>query len=113
MTKAPTPWMSWLPQMLRQSNRPSAIWNRKRAYKNQTRYTPRPILLGLSPIALVLLALTRPPAAFAGGFFLYELGTPDVGLASAGYELVSAKVVPPNWSFTWLHTKESPAGNTL
>jgi FkbM family methyltransferase len=34
-------------------------------------------------------------------------------LASAGYELVSAKVVPPNWSFTWLHTKESPAGNTL
>jgi hypothetical protein len=24
-------------------------------------------------------------------------------LAAAGYELVSAKVVPPNWSFTWLY----------
>jgi FkbM family methyltransferase len=33
-------------------------------------------------------------------------------LHGAGYELVSAKVVPPNWSFTWLHTSESPVGNT-
>ena len=24
-------------------------------------------------------------SALAGGFFLYEVGTPDVGLASAGY----------------------------
>ena len=40
-------------------------------------------------IALALLALTRPPAALAGGFFLYELGTPDVGLASAGAELIA------------------------
>jgi hypothetical protein len=31
------------------------------------------------------LALAALPAADAGGFYLYELGTPDVGLASAGW----------------------------
>ena len=36
-------------------------------------------------ITLGLLALEPPCTAFAGGFFLYEIGTPDVGLASAGY----------------------------
>jgi long-chain fatty acid transport protein len=40
-------------------------------------------------IAVVLLSLlaiaAMPPKALAGGFFLYEVGTPDVGLASAGY----------------------------
>jgi long-chain fatty acid transport protein len=40
-------------------------------------------LLAIAIIAVALTALTRPAAA--GGFFLYELGTPDVGLASAGY----------------------------
>src|SRR5690242_21781005 len=40
-------------------------------------------LLALAMIAVAL--ATRPPPVRAGGFFLYELGTPDVGLASAGY----------------------------
>src|SRR5262249_19867446 len=39
--------------------------------------------------AVALLSLIAiagmPPKALAGGFFLYEVGTPDVGLASAGY----------------------------
>ncbi|HYL57367.1 MAG TPA: outer membrane protein transport protein [Candidatus Acidoferrales bacterium] len=34
--------------------------------------------------ALIVVAMA-PGAAFAGGLFLYEIGTPDVGLASAGY----------------------------
>src|SRR5579875_1250733 len=36
-------------------------------------------------LAISLLMTWRPGSALAGGFFLYEMGTPDVGLASAGY----------------------------
>jgi long-chain fatty acid transport protein len=61
-------------------------------------------LLGFGAIVLALLALTRPPAAFAGGFFLYELGTPDVGLASAGY---AARAQDASTAFT------NPAGMTM
>ncbi len=47
-----------------------------------TRIRPA-LLLGVAAAVLVLAAYV--PSARAGGFFLYELGTPDVGLASAGY----------------------------
>ncbi len=60
--------------------------------------------LGFGVIAMALLALTRPPAAVAGGFFLYELGTPDVGLASAGY---AARAQDASTVFT------NPAGMTM
>ncbi|MEJ0091147.1 MAG: hypothetical protein WDM80_15565 [Limisphaerales bacterium] len=37
-------------------------------------------------IAVILTgAMLVPQAVFAGGLSLYEIGTPDVGLASAGY----------------------------
>ena len=40
-------------------------------------------------VAIIILWLSAavgvPERALAGGFFLYEIGTPDVGLASAGY----------------------------
>ena len=42
----------------------------------------------LAPLAsaiVLLVAAMAPGAALAGGFFLYEIGTPDVGFASAGY----------------------------
>jgi long-chain fatty acid transport protein len=45
-----------------------------------------------------------PGAASAGGFFLYEVGTPDVGLASAGY---AARAQDASTAFT------NPAGMTL
>jgi long-chain fatty acid transport protein len=35
--------------------------------------------------AIMLLAFLGAPQAWAGGFFNYEIGTPDLGLASAGY----------------------------
>jgi long-chain fatty acid transport protein len=44
---------------------------------------------GRELITIVFVALltveSLPQKAFGGGFFLYEIGTPDVGLASAGY----------------------------
>ncbi|MBV8773700.1 MAG: outer membrane protein transport protein [Deltaproteobacteria bacterium] len=42
---------------------------------------------GIVALALVCFTVVAGSAgtAFAGGFFLYEIGTPDVGLASAGY----------------------------
>ena len=43
-------------------------------------------------------------SALAGGFFLYELGTPDVGLASAGY---AARAQDPSTVFT------NPAGMAM
>jgi len=43
-------------------------------------------------------------SAFAGGFFLYEIGTPDVGLASAGY---AARAQDASTVFT------NPAGMTM
>ncbi len=74
------------------------------AHKNQTRFTPIPLLLGIGAIALALLAITPTTTAFAGGFFLYELGTPDVGLASAGY---AARAQDASTVFT------NPAGMTM
>ena len=35
--------------------------------------------------AAVILGLAANQAAYAGGIELYEIATPDVGLASAGY----------------------------
>jgi hypothetical protein len=62
--------------MRTQSNRSLAISNKvKMANENEARLTRISRLLGFSAIALALLALTRPPAALVGGFFLYELGT--------------------------------------
>jgi len=72
--------------------------------KNQARLMGILRLLGFGAIALALLALIRPSAAFAGGFFLYELGTPDVGLASAGY---AARAQDATTVFT------NPAGMTM
>jgi long-chain fatty acid transport protein len=48
---------------------------------------PRRIRSGIIALSLVCSFVVSglPQKAFAGGFFLYELGTPDVGLASAGY----------------------------
>ena len=74
------------------------------AQKNQARLAPIPLLLGVGAIALALLAMTPPTTAFAGGFFLYELGTPDVGLASAGY---AARAQDASTVFT------NPAGMTM
>ncbi len=54
------------------------------AHKNQARFTRITRLLGFGAMVIALLALARPPAALAGGFFPREIGTPDVGLASAG-----------------------------
>src|SRR5215469_7488171 len=55
-------------------------------------------------LAIPLLMLGRSGPAFAGGFFLYEIGTPDVGLASAGY---AARAQDPSTVFT------NPAGMTM
>ena len=38
-----------------------------------------------SLLTLSVLAVGAPASSLAGGLYLYELGTPDVGLASAGY----------------------------
>ncbi len=73
-------------------------------HENLARFIRIPLLLAFGAIALVILALTRPPAAFAGGFFLYELGTPDLGLASAGY---AARAQDASTVFT------NPAGMTM
>ncbi len=72
--------------------------------ENQARLTRKSHLLGFGAIALAFLVLTLPRAAFAGGFFLYELGTPDVGLASAGY---AARAQDASTVFT------NPAGMTM
>jgi long-chain fatty acid transport protein len=74
------------------------------AHNNQTRFARIASLLGFGAIAMALLALIRPPAALAGGFFLYELGTPDVGLAGAGY---GARAQDASTVFT------NPAGMTM
>src|SRR5580700_9311352 len=74
------------------------------AHKNQRRFARISRLLGFGAIAVALLALARPPAALGGGFFLYELGTPDVGLASAGY---AARAQDASTVFT------NPAGMTM
>jgi len=74
------------------------------AHENQARFTRIQLLLGFSAIALALLTLALPAAAVAGGFFLYELGTPDVGLASAGY---AARAQDASTEFT------NPAGMTM
>src|SRR5579862_1347859 len=74
------------------------------ARKNQQRLTAMPRWLGLGAITLILLVLVSPRVADAGGFFLYELGTPDVGLASAGY---AARAQDASTVFT------NPAGMTM
>ncbi|MGO9062057.1 MAG: OmpP1/FadL family transporter [Candidatus Binataceae bacterium] len=74
------------------------------ADKNHARFSRIVCLLGLGAVAVALFALTRPRPAFAGGFFLYELGTPDVGLASAGY---AARAQDASTAFT------NPAGMTM
>jgi long-subunit fatty acid transport protein len=58
--------------------------------------------LVLAAVAAAFLAWARP--VFAGGFFLYEIGTPDVGLASAGY---AARAQDASTVFT------NPAGMTM
>ena len=62
----------------------------------------RVLLFTLATIAIALFAHGRP--ALAGGFFLYEIGTPDLGLASAGY---AARAQDASTVFT------NPAGMTL
>jgi long-chain fatty acid transport protein len=61
-------------------------------------------LLWYSALAISLSIIWRPGLALAGGFFLYELGTPDVGLASAGY---AARAQDASTVFT------NPAGMTM
>jgi len=56
---------------------------------------------GFSVAVLILLLVCSP--AFAGGLYLYEIGTPDVGLAAAGY---AARAQDPSTVFT------NPAGMT-
>ena len=51
----------------------------------------------------VMLTLYAPVGAFAGGLFLYEIGTPDTGYASAGY---AARAGDPGTILT------NPAGMT-
>jgi long-chain fatty acid transport protein len=58
------------------------------------------VYVALSTIALLML----PYPANAGGFFLYEIGTPDVGLASAGY---AARAQEASTVFT------NPSGMTI
>src|SRR5215469_908138 len=65
---------------------------------------PRPYLPWLVALAIPLLMLGCSRSALAGGFFLYELGTPDVGLASAGY---AARAQDPSTVFT------NPAGMAM
>jgi len=55
-------------------------------------------------LMLGLVAVEPAQSVFAGGFFLYELGTPDVGLASAGY---AARAQDASTVFT------NPAGMTM
>src|SRR5690242_874662 len=74
------------------------------SHGNEGRLTRISGLLGFGAVILTLLALIRPPIALAGGFFLYELGTPDVGLASAGY---AARAQDASTVFT------NPAGMTM
>ena len=62
----------------------------------------RVLLFTLATIAIALFAHGRP--ALAGGFFLYELGTPDLALASAGY---AARAQDASTVFT------NPAGMTM
>ena len=84
----------------------------------------------LKPILLAVLTLCLLPlSAHAGGLYLYELGTPDVGLAAAGY---AARAQDASTAFTnpagmtrlketqvqfgaqpmYLHVKFNPDGNT-
>jgi long-chain fatty acid transport protein len=62
----------------------------------------RVLLFTLATIAIALFAHGRP--ALAGGFFLYEIATSDLGLASAGY---AARAQDASTVFT------NPAGMTL
>jgi len=73
-------------------------------YKNQAQSKSFSRPLWYSAIGLALVVLAQPVMAFAGGFFLYELGTPDVGLASAGY---AARAQDASTVFT------NPAGMTM
>lgn len=61
-------------------------------------------LLWCGAVVILAFLLLGPGAALAGGFFLYEVGTPDVGLASAGY---AARAQDASTVFT------NPAGMTL
>jgi len=72
--------------------------------RNRLGFVRRRNLLLCGALALSLAALARPRAASAGGFFLYEIGTPDVGLASAGY---AARAQDASTVFT------NPAGMTM
>jgi long-chain fatty acid transport protein len=54
-------------------------------------------------LVTMLIAVSWAPPIWAGGFFIYELGTPDVGLAAAGY---SARAQDASTLFT------NPAGMT-
>jgi long-chain fatty acid transport protein len=74
------------------------------AHNNQARFTRISRFLGLGAIAVALLALAWPQTVLAGGFFLYEVGTPDMGLASAGY---AARAQDASTVFT------NPAGMTM
>ncbi len=56
---------------------------------------------GFSVAVLITLLVCSP--AFAGGLYLYEMGTPDVGLPAAGY---AARAQDPSTVFT------NPAGMT-
>jgi long-chain fatty acid transport protein len=58
--------------------------------------------VALAAIAIAVFFTARP--VLAGGFFLYEIGTPDVGLASAGYP---ARAEDASTVFT------NPAGMTM
>jgi long-chain fatty acid transport protein len=61
-------------------------------------------LVWCGALVISLLMLWRPRSALAGGFFLYEIATPDLGLASAGY---AARAQDASTVFT------NPAGMTL
>jgi long-chain fatty acid transport protein len=72
--------------------------------KRQVRFVRMRCLFWHTTLSLSLLVLTRPGLGWAGGFFLYEVGTPDVGLASAGY---AARAQDASTAFT------NPAGMTM
>ncbi len=70
----------------------------------QVKFVKIRYLLWYGPVVILGLSLLGRGAALAGGFFLYEVGTPDMGLASAGY---AARAQDASTVFT------NPAGMTL
>jgi len=54
------------------------VWCRK------TEFIEDLIMIAVAFLSLITVG-SIPERAHAGGFFLYEVGTPDVGMASAGY----------------------------